>query len=326
MAELEKKVKIVNLVGKIKKGRKTEPMSVTKELYAHLFATLPQYLLDVHKYTNTDKDEKIQLLIKTKKKDDGVPESLYKGSELDQCICGIIEKGITGKHKFILDSNENKLVGEVKPSEAVLSPVFFILIFSWKLNSLFMITENDASENIFSDITSAIRSSIIAHLGTDKITMKSEIVLGHDKLIDYIKNGEYSQIKIKRKSIPADIADQIYNIKIEEDEECTVEVKITTKKKNIAGALVDKIKAMASDGHPSFKTIEELEPFGLNEDSEIVIDSILNGNKRPISISKLKTPNISQIVTVLKSEDGYADFNSIREECLNLFNDIVNYK
>lgn len=259
MAELEKKVKIVNLVGKIKKGRKTEPMSVTKELYAHLFATLPQYLLDVHKYTNTDKDEKIQLLIKTKKKDDGVPESLYKGSELDQCICGIIEKGITGKHKFILDSNENKLVGEVKPSEAVLSPVFFILIFSWKLNSLFMITENDASENIFSDITSAIRSSIIAHLGTDKITMKSEIVLGHDKLIDYIKNGEYSQIKIKRKSIPADIADQIYNIKIEEDEECTVEVKITTKKKNIAGALVDKIKAMASDGHPSFKTIEELE-------------------------------------------------------------------
>ena len=69
MAELEKKVKIVNLVGKIKKGRKTEPMSVTKELYAHLFATLPQYLLDVHKYTNTDKDEKIQLLIKTKKKD-----------------------------------------------------------------------------------------------------------------------------------------------------------------------------------------------------------------------------------------------------------------
>ena len=56
MAELEKKVKIVNLVGKIKKGRKTEPMSVTKELYAHLFATLPQYLLDVHKYTNTDKD------------------------------------------------------------------------------------------------------------------------------------------------------------------------------------------------------------------------------------------------------------------------------
>ena len=109
MAELEKKVKIVNLVGKIKKGRKTEPMSVTKELYAHLFATLPQYLLDVHKYTNTDKDEKIQLLIKTKKKDDGVPESLYKGSELDQCICGIIEKGITGKHKFILDSNENPL-------------------------------------------------------------------------------------------------------------------------------------------------------------------------------------------------------------------------
>ncbi len=326
MAELEKKVKIVNLVGRIKTGRKTEPMGVTKELYTHLLATLPQYLLDVHKYTNADKEEKVQLLIKTKKKNDDVPESLYKGSELDQYICGVVEKGITGKHKFILDSNENKLVGEIKPSEAVLSPVFFILIFSWKLNSLFMITENDASENIFSDITSAIRSSIIAHLGTDKITMKSEIVLGHDKLIDYIKNGEYSQIKIKRKSIPADIADQIYNIRIEEDEECTVEVKITTKKKKIVGALVDKIKAIASDGHPSFKTIEELEPFGLNEDSEIIIDSILNGKKRPISISKLKTPNISQIVTVLKAEDGYADFKSIREECLNLFNDIVNYK
>lgn len=326
MAELEKKVKIVNLVGKVKKGRKTEPISITKELYTHLLATLPQYLLDVHKYTNADKDEKVQLFIKTKKKNDDVPESLYKGSELEQYICGVVEKGITGKRKFILDSNENKLVGEIKPSEAVLSPVFFILIFSWKLNSLFMITENDASENIFSDITSAIRSSIIAHLGTDKITMKSEIVMGHDKLIDYIKNGEYSQIKIKRKSIPADIADQIYNIKIEEDEECTVEVKITTKKKNIAGVLVDKIKALASDGHPSFKTIEELEPFGLNENSEIIIDSILNGNKRPISISKLKTPNISQIVTVLKAEDGYADFNSIREECLNLFNDIVSYK
>lgn len=326
MAELEKKVKIVNLVGKIKKGRKTEPISVTKELYTHLLSTLPQYLLDVHKYTNVNKDEKIQLLIKTKKKNDGIPESLYKGSELDQCISGIIEKGITGKHMFILDSNENKLVGEVKPSEAVLSPVFFILIFSWKLNSLFMITENDTSENIFSDIIYAIRSSIIAHFGTDKITMKSEIVLGHDKLIDYIKNGEYSQIKIKRKSIPADIADQIYNIKIEEDEECSVEVKITTKKKNIGGVLVDKIKAIASDGHPSFKTIEELESFGLNEDSEIVIDSTLNGKKRPISISKLKTPNISQIVKVLKAEDGYADFNSIREECLNLFNDIVNYK
>lgn len=59
MTALEKKVKIVNLVGKIKKGRKTEPMIVTKELYTHLLATLPQYLLDVHKYTNADKDEKI---------------------------------------------------------------------------------------------------------------------------------------------------------------------------------------------------------------------------------------------------------------------------
>lgn len=189
-----------------------------------------------------------------------------------------------------------------------------------------MITENDASENIFSDIVYAIRSSIIAHLGTDKLTMKSEIVLGHDKLIDYIKDGEYSRIKIKRKSVPADIADQIYNIKIDEDEECTIEVKITAKKKNIAGVLVDKIKSIAADGHPSFKTIEELEPFGLNEDSEIVIDSILNGNKRPISISKLKTPNISQLITVSKTEDGYAEFNSMREESLKLFKDIVNYK
>lgn len=325
MAEIDKKVKIVNLVGKVKQGKKSEPMNITKELYTHILTTLPQYLLDVHKYTNVDKEEKIQLMIKTKENNNKI-ESLYKGSELDQCICGIVEKGITGKRKIILDSNENKLVGEIKPSEAVLSPVFFLLIFSWKLNSLFMITENDASENIFSDIVYAIRSSIIAHLGTDKLTMKSEIVLGHDKLIDYIKDGEYSRIKIKRKSVPADIADQIYNIKIDEDEECTIEVKITAKKKNIAGALVDKIKSIAADGHPSFKTIEELEPFGLNEDSEIVIDSILNGNKRPISISKLKTPNISQLITVSKTEDGYAEFNSMREESLKLFKDIVNYK
>ena len=325
MAEIYKKIKIVNLVGKVKQGKKSEPMNITKELYTHILTTLPQYLLDVHKYTNVDKEEKIQLMIKTKE-NNNIIESLYKGSELDQCICGIVEKGITGKRKIILDSNENKLVGEIKPSEAVLSPVFFLLIFSWKLNSLFMITENDASENIFSDIVYAIRSSIIAHLGTDKLIMKSEIVLGHDKLIDYIKDGEYSRIKIKRKSIPADIADQIYNIKIDEDEECTIEVKITAKKKNIAGALVDKIKSIAADGHPSFKTIEELEPFGLNEDSEIVIDSILNGNKRPISISKLKTPNISQLITVSKTEDGYAEFNSMREESLKLFKDIVNYK
>ena len=320
MAEIDKKVKIVNLVGKVKQGKKSEPMNITKELYTHILTTLPQYLLDVHKYTNVDKEEKIQLMIKTKENNNKI-ESLYKGSELDQCICGIVEKGITGKRKIILDSNENKLVGEIKPSEAVLSPVFFLLIFSWKLNSLFMITENDASENIFSDIVYAIRSSIIAHLGTDKLTMKSEIVLGHDKLIDYIKDGEYSRIKIKRKSVPADIADQIYNIKIDEDEECTIEVKITAKKKNIAGVLVDKIKSIAADGHPSFKTIEELEPFGLNEDSEIVIDSILNGNKRPISISKLKTPNISQLITVSKTEDGYAEFNSMREESLKLFKD-----
>ena len=325
MAEIDKKVKIVNLVGKVKQGKKSEPMNITKELYTHILTTLPQYLLDVHKYTNVDKEEKIQLMIKTKENNNKI-ESLYKGSELDQCICGIVEKGITGKRKIILDSNENKLVGEIKPSEAVLSSVFFLLIFSWKLNSLFMITENDASENIFSDIVYAIRSSIIAHLGTDKLTMKSEIVLGHDKLIDYIKDGEYSRIKIKRKSVPADIADQIYNIKIDEDEECTIEVKITAKKKNIAGVLVDKIKSIAADGHPSFKTIEELEPFGLNEDSEIVIDSILNGNKRPISISKLKTPNISQLITVSKTEDGYAEFNSMREESLKLFKDIVNYK
>lgn len=325
MAEIDKKVKIVNLVGKVKQGKKSEPMNITKELYTHILTTLPQYLLDVHKYTNVDKEEKIQLMIKTKENNNKI-ESLYKGSELDQCICGIVEKGITGKRKIILDSNENKLVGEIKPSVAVLSPVFFLLIFSWKLNSLFMITENDASENIFSDIVYAIRSSIIAHLGTDKLTMKSEIVLGHDKLIDYIKDGEYSRIKIKRKSVPADIADQIYNIKIDEDEECTIEVKITAKKKNIAGVLVDKIKSIAADGHPSFKTIEELEPFGLNEDSEIVIDSILNGNKRPISISKLKTPNISQLITVSKTEDGYAEFNSMREESLKLFKDIVNYK
>lgn len=325
MAEIDKKVKIVNLVGKVKQGKKLEPMNITKELYTHILTTLPQYLLDVHKYTNVNKEEKIQLMIKTKENNNKI-ESLYKGSELDQCICGIVEKGITGKRKIILDSNENKLVGEIKPSEAVLSPVFFLLIFSWKLNSLFMITENDASENIFSDIVYAIRSSIIAHLGTDKLIMKSEIVLGHDKLIDYIKDGEYSRIKIKRKSIPADIADQIYNIKIDEDEECTIEVKITAKKKHIAGALVDKIKSIAADGHPSFKTIEELEPFGLNEDSEIVIDSILNGNKRPISISKLKTPNISQLITASKTEDGYAEFNSMREESLKIFKDIVNYK
>lgn len=325
MEKINKKVKIVNLVGKVKQGKKSESMNITKELYTHILTTLPQYLLDVHKYTNVDKEEKIQLMIKTKKNNDKI-ESLYKGSELDQCICGIVEKGITGKRKIILDSNENKLVGEIKPFEAVLSPVFFLLIFSWKLNSLFMITENDASENIFSDIVYAIRSSIIGHLGTDKLTMKSEIVLGHDKLIDYIKDGEYSRIKIKRKSIPADIADQIYNIKIDEDEECTIEVKITAKKKNIAGTLVDKIKSIASDGHPSFKTIEELEPFGLNEDSEIVIDSILNGNKRPISISKLKTPNISQLITVSKTEDGYAEFDSMREESLKLFKNIVNYR
>ena len=40
MAELEKKVKIVNLVGRIKTGRKTEPMGVTKELYTHPLAEL----------------------------------------------------------------------------------------------------------------------------------------------------------------------------------------------------------------------------------------------------------------------------------------------
>ncbi|MDH6356539.1 hypothetical protein [Parabacteroides sp. PF5-9] len=324
MADLEKKVKIVNLVGKVKNGRKTEPINITRDLYNHFLTNLPQYLLDVHKYTNADKEEKVQLRIKTKE-DTGEIESLYKGSEVNQCICGVVEKGITGKRKFILDSNENKLVGEVKPSEAVLSPVFFILFFSSKLNSLFMITENDASENIFSDITSAIRSCLIAHLGTDKITMKSEIVLGHEKLVDYIKEGEYSQIKIKRKNVPADIADRIYNIKIEEDEECTIEVKISTKKKKIAGLLVEKIKAIGTDGYSSFKTMEELEPLGLSEDSEIVIDSTLNGNKRPISISKLKTPNISQIITVLKTDEGYADFISMENECVSLFKDIVDY-
>ena len=325
MAVLEKKVKIVNLASKIKRGKKTESISINKELYTHLLTTLPQYLLNVHEYTNQDKVDKVQLRIKTKEKE-GDNESLYKGSELNQCICGVVEKGITGKRKYILDSKENKLVGEVKPSEAVLSPVFFILIFSWKLNSLFMLTENDASENIFSDITSAIRSCIIAHLGTDKIIMKSEIVLGHEKLIDYIKKGEYTQIKIKRKNVPADVADRIYNIEIEEDEECTIEVKINVKKKNIAGALIDRIKAMATDGHTTFKTMEELEPFGLDQDSEIIIDSTLNGNKRPISISKLKTPNISQIINVFKTDDGYADFESMESECINLFKDIVDYK
>lgn len=324
MAELEKKVKIVNLVGKIKNGRKTEPISITKDLYAHFLATLPQYLLDVHKYTNADKEEKVQLRIKTKESTDEI-ESLYKGSELNQCICGVIEKGITGKRKLILDSNENKLVGEIKTTEAVLSPVFFILFFSSKLNSLFMITENDASENIFSDITSAIRSCIVAHLGTDKITMKSEIVLGHEKLVDYIKDGEYSQIKIKRKNVPADIADRIYNIQIEEDEECTIELKISAKKKKIAGLLVEKIKAIGTEGYSAFTTMEELEPLGLNEDSEIVIDSTLNGDKRPISISKLKTPNISQIITVEKTDEGYANFISMENECISLFKDIVDY-
>lgn len=326
MAELSKKIKIVNLIGKTREGKTSKPIIISKELYSHVFSTLPQYLLDVHKYTNDQKEEKVQLLIKTKQTTNG-QESLYKGSEELQYICGIVEKGITGKRKYILDSNENKLVGEVKRTEAVLSPVFFMLIFSWKLNSLFLITENDASENIYSDITSAIRSSIIAHFATDKITMKSEIVLGQNEIIDYIKDGEYSQIKIKRKNIPADVADQIYNVQIEEDDECTIEIKITAKKKNFSGALVDKIRKIASDGHPSFKTLEELEPFGLdNDDSEIIIDSTLNGKKRPISISKMKTPNISQIVTILQSEDGHADFDSIRNESLYLFQEIINYK
>ena len=134
------------------------------------------------------------------------------------------------------------------------------------------------------------------------------------------------ELRLREKVLLLTLRIKYTNIKIDEDEECTIEVKITAKKKNIAGVLVDKIKSIAADGHPSFKTIEELEPFGLNEDSEIVIDSILNGNKRPISISKLKTPNISQLITVSKTEDGYAEFNSMREESLKLFKDIVNYK
>lgn len=54
-----------------------------------------------------------------------------------------------------------------------------------------MIIENDVLENIFFDIVYVIRLSIIVYLGIDKFIMKSEIVLGYDKLIDYIKDGEY---------------------------------------------------------------------------------------------------------------------------------------
>lgn len=82
------------------------------------------------------------------------------------------------------------------------------------------------------------------------------------------------------------------NIKIDEDEECIIEVKIIVKKKNIVGVLVDKIKFIVVDGYLFFKIIEELELFGLNEDFEIVIDFILNGNKCFIFILKLKMFNI----------------------------------
>ena len=139
-----------------------------------------------------------------------------------------------------------------------------------------------------------------------------------DEIIEnYIINGHYDKISLKRSKLPKDLCDK-YLGDYEEDGEYEIELNIISKKgadfgKNVKKRILDNM-----NNYEGFFSSDDFKDIGFDKNSDIKIVSRIENNKKTIDLSDTMKIRPYYQVYVKNDATGFSDFDDISKEAIEL--------